>query len=166
MIQRIIIGCAMSLCAVLVLAACGDTASGQPPNPNPDGRGAGSAETARPTQPSAAPPTSEHPPPRHCPDAHLTVNPARPPAPICLRVGHILRLSTAASPLQPWENLTSSDPRVVTCESTRGADGAVQARCTGLKPGTAVLSTQTMPFQGDPHGPAQVMWQLTVTVTK
>lgn len=163
MIQRIIIGCTLGVSAAVVLAACGGTAGGQPPNASPGGRGTGSAETARPTQPSTAPPSSAG----QCrDDAHLTVDPAHPPAPICLRVGHVLHVSTTVSPHQPWESLASSDPGVVTCESTHVADGAVQAACTGQKPGTTIISTQTMPFQGDPHGPAQVMWQITVTVTK
>ena len=164
MYQRIITCCALSLCVAVGLAACGDTSHGQPPSP--DGHGTGSAEAARPVLPSAAPPTSGDPSPVPCPDgAHLAVDPAQPPAPICLRAGHVLHLSTTASPLQPWENFTSSAAEVVTCESTRTGDGAVQATCTAQTPGTSVITSQTTPFSGDPHGPAQLMWQLTITVT-
>jgi hypothetical protein len=164
--QRIITGYSLSLFVAVLIAACGETAQGQPANPNPGGSGRGSAETGQPGRPVNTPPAPAHPSPARCPDgAQVTVDPAHLPAPICLSVGHTVHLSTTASPLQPWQTFASSDPDVVRCESTRTRDGAVQAKCTGQKPGTAVLTTGTTPFQGDPHGPAQRMWQLTITVT-
>jgi hypothetical protein len=163
--QRIIIVCTLSFCAAILLAACGDAAAeGRTPNSSP--AGSGSADAGRLVRPPTAPPSSESPPPARCPDgARIAVDPAHPPAPICFSVGHTVHLSTAPSPYQPWETFTSSDPDVVTCETSRVPDGAAQAKCTGRKPGTAVVTTGTMPFQGDPHGPAQQTWQLTITVT-
>jgi hypothetical protein len=161
--QRMIIGYTLSLCAVVALAACGDAAPGQPSKPDPGG--SGSADAGSLVQPHATTPTSEPPSPARCPDnAHITVNPAEPAAPICLSVGHTVHLNTEPSPHQPWETFTSSDPDVVRCESAPVPDGAMQADCTARKPGTAIVSTGTMPFSGDPHGPAQQMWQLTITV--
>jgi hypothetical protein len=95
---------------------------------------------------------------------HLVADPATPPAPVCLRVGEELNLSTPTSPLQPWQPFTSSDPQVLDCHPTPSADGAASAVCTARRPGSATVSTVTGPFSGDPHGPAQHMWQLTITV--
>jgi hypothetical protein len=161
--NRRIIGYALTACAVAAVAGCGGTARGAPSEPTPGGTG--SADAGSLALPSAT--TSAAPPsPARCADGQpIAVEPTRPPGPICLKVGDTLHLSSAPSPHQPWEPFASSDPAVVSCDTVRAPDGAVRADCTAHKPGHAVVSTGTMPFRGDPHGPAQQMWQVTITVT-
>jgi len=146
--QRIAIACAI-LAAAGVPAACGRTAGG------------------RASPPTATAPVSA-PAPRRCADgaagADVIVDPARPPKPVCISVGHVVELSTGIAPHHPWSAFASSDPAVLACASARVPGGAVQARCTGRRPGIAVITTGTMPVPGDPHGPAQRIWELTVTV--
>jgi hypothetical protein len=86
------------------------------------------------------------------------------PAAVCLTRGGSLLVRTEPSHLQPWAPLASSDESIVRCRSRRLADGAVEATCTAVGPGTATLSTSTAPFGGDPHGPPQDTWRLPITV--
>jgi hypothetical protein len=58
----------------------------------------------------------------------------------------------------------SSDATVLRCVTRPLADGAVEATCTAQRPGTATVTTATGPFAGDPHGPPQATWQLSITV--
>jgi hypothetical protein len=110
------------------------------------------------------PPTASATPTAGCAPATLTIVKGTPPAPVCLAAGADLNLTSEASPLQPWSALDSSDPAVLSCHSTGHPDGSITATCHANKPGTATLTTVTAPFAGDPHGPAQYQWQLTVTV--
>jgi hypothetical protein len=93
------------------------------------------------------------------------VDPAEPPRPVCVGVGHVVRIVTGMSPSRPWKGFSSSDPAVLRCDSARAPDGSARAECTGERAGRAVVVTGTLPFSGDPHGPAQRIWELTVTVT-
>ena len=94
------------------------------------------------------------------------MDPASVPTPICVHVGQTVQLSTGISPHQPWQEFVSSDPHVVSCTSARVPDGAMTADCRALAPGVVTVSTGTMPFAGDPHGPAQYVWELSITVEK
>jgi polyphosphate kinase 2 (PPK2 family) len=53
---------------------------------------------------------------------------------------------------------------VVSCTSAAGPDGTIAGTCRALRAGTAEVSTMTAPFAGDPHGPPQYLWRLTVEV--
>ena len=165
-----LIGIGATIVAVTVAAiACG--------GPTPTGSAGGTAAghgTAGPA--SATSPTPEpqsgHPKPSgpgsaSCAEGsrQLTIDPAAPPPLLCLRIGETLYLSTPASPLQPWQPFMSSDPQVLECRGGNGAEGTVAAVCTARRAGQAAVTTQTGPFSGDPHGPAQQSWHLTVQVT-
>lgn len=128
----------------------------------------GSAEpavTARP-QPTAMP-TAPNTTPVACPydGTPITIRPGDQPAPICLHPGDLLTLGAQPSPTQPWQPPTSSAPATLRCDSRPLADGALTATCHALGLGTASVSTTTAAFAGDPHGPAQYTWTLTVHVT-
>jgi len=94
----------------------------------------------------------------------LTIEWGGPPRPVCLRVGATLVIVAPSSPLQPWQQFTSSNPRVLTCDTRKSADGAATATCHARQPGRATVRTMTAAFSGDPHGPAQQVWSLPVTV--
>jgi hypothetical protein len=96
----------------------------------------------------------------------VTARPGQDPGPVCLSGGRDLRLDTPSSTLQPWQPFTSSNPRVLDCKSTVDSNGAAHATCTAGQRGVAVVSTHTGPFSGDPHGPPQTSWQVSVTVTR
>lgn len=99
-----------------------------------------------------------------CGPATITVVKGNPPAPICRIAGTDLRITSDQSHLQPWSPLTSSDPTILDCRTTSHPDGSITATCHAGRAGTATLTTITAPFGGDPHGPAQYRWQITVTV--
>lgn len=101
-----------------------------------------------------------------CGSARVTVSPGAGAAPVCLRVGEQLVLDAPSSPTQPWQLFTSSDTQTVTCDSSQQPNGSATATCRAIHPGAATISTGTAPFAGDPHGPPQQQWQLTVTVPK
>jgi hypothetical protein len=86
------------------------------------------------------------------------------PLPIRLTAGTDLHIHSGPSPQQPWSALESSDPAVLACHNIGHPDGSVTATCHAVTPGTATLTTVTAPFKGDPRGPAQHRWQLSVTV--
>jgi len=86
------------------------------------------------------------------------------PEPVCLPVNGSLRLTADPSPHQPWGQLVSSDPKILSCSSAAGPQGTVSGVCTPHLPGTVTVSTMTAPFAGDPHGPPQFRWELRVTV--
>jgi hypothetical protein len=158
--RRITTTAVCSALTMIALAACGATGPGRA-----ESAGGGSAEAASPFTPPPTHQGSKPSSPDRCGGRlYVGVDTANPPAPVCLQVGQELRLAAGASPQQPWETFTSSDPAVVSCTSTRLPDGAVQAICRARRPGTATITTGTMPFAGDPHGPVQHIWQLAVTV--
>ena len=70
-----------------------------------------------------------------------------------------LRLTADPSPGQPWGPLVSSNPKILSCSSETGADGAVNGVCTPHLPGTVTVSAMTTP-----DGPARLRWELRVTV--
>jgi hypothetical protein len=118
-----------------------------------------------PTPASDPTPAPSTPPAAHaCGPATITVVKGNQPAPICLTAGTDLRITSGPSHLQPWSPLTSSDPTILDCSTTTGPDGSITATCHARRAGIATLSTITAPFAGDPHGPAQYRWQITVTV--
>lgn len=164
MMRRTLIVAHLAVCAAVALAACGGVVGGSTAagsgSAGKGGVGGGSAEAASPSTP-AQPPTRS---PGCGGDADVQVDPRATPAPICLSVGEAVRVGTGISPHQPWKPFVSSDPTVVSCTSVRVPDGAVQGTCRALRPGIAVITTGTMPFAGDPHGPAQYDWQLEITV--
>jgi hypothetical protein len=86
------------------------------------------------------------------------------PGPVCLPVNGSLRLTSDPSPHQPWGQLVSSNPKILSCTSEAGAQGAVSGVCTPHLPGTVTVSTMTAPFAGDPHGPPQFRWELRINV--
>lgn len=83
---------------------------------------------------------------------------------MCLHVGETLTISAPPSAAQPWQPMTVSDEMLLTCTSQHGAQGSLTAVCHALKRGTAAVSTMTAPFSGDPHGPAQFIWTLTIEI--
>jgi len=148
--------------AVAALAAygCGPGQSpARPPTPGPSGSAgpAVSGGSSAGTPPSSGQPTG-------CGPLVVVASQRDQPAPVCLRRGATLRVATEPSPRQPWSPPVSSDGSVLRCESRQAAEGRAEAVCTAMGRGTATVSTQTGPFAGDPHGPAQYLWQLTVTV--
>jgi hypothetical protein len=84
-----------------------------------------------------------------------TARPGETPGPVCVRVGAVLRITSAPAPERPWQPVTSSDPGVLACESAAGPDGTVEATCRALRPGTAAAAT------AERGGAA---WRLPVTV--
>lgn len=86
------------------------------------------------------------------------------PDPVCVAVNGSLRLSSDPSPHQPWGQLVSSDPKILSCASESGPQGTVSGVCAPHLPGTVTVSTMTAPFAGDPSGPPQFRWELRVTV--
>jgi len=145
--------------AVLLLSGCGGGAPRTPGGPAPAGGSAG-ATSARPVPPTGTTPAS----PAGCDVRQVTVKPGEAPPPVCLPVGAELRIDTPASPRQPWQPFTSSDPRVVACTTTYAPVGAAIATCRALRAGTATVGSMTAPFSGDPHGPPQQYWELSVRV--
>ena len=110
-------------------------------------------------------PAPSIPPAAHaCGPATITVVKGNPQAPICLTAGTDLHIASDPSHLQPWSPLASSDPTVLDCHTTTHPDGSITATCHARRAGTATLTIITAPFAGDPHGPAQYRWQITVTV--
>ena len=95
----------------------------------------------------------------------IAIRPGGQPAPVHLHPGDTLTLAATSSWLQPWQPLTSSDPTILRCTSRSQADGALTATCHAIAVGTVTVSTTTAPFAGDPHGPAQHTWTLTVHIT-
>jgi hypothetical protein len=90
-----------------------------------------------------------------------TVRPNEEVGPVCLLVGAKLEITSAPSPTQPWQLLASSDAAVLKCTSTSGPNGSVSGTCQAVKPGTALVTTQTK----QPTDHANDRWRLTVTVT-
>jgi hypothetical protein len=100
-----------------------------------------------------------------CPSGTVTLDiDATPTAPLCLRTAATLHLTAQSSPHQPWQPLVSSGPGVLRCQSHPAADGSLTGTCVAVAPGSAALHTSTAPFPGDPHGPPQQDWNVTVTV--
>lgn len=109
--------------------------------------------------------TAPTPAPAGCPDSlSVTVRAQQPAARVCLTVGGTLRVTSEPSARQPWQPLSTSDGTVLSCASSPGPDGTIEAACRALRAGTATVSTYTAPFPGDPQGPQQYSWQLVVTV--
>lgn len=141
----------------VLLAACAG---------NSDAAGSGgSAEPASTARPQPTP--SPTPPAAACPydGKPITIRPGGQPTAICLHPGDVVTLTAPGSPIQPWQPPTSSDPAILSCASRALAAGALTATCHALGVGTATVSTRTAPFAGDPHGPAQHTWTLTVHIT-
>jgi hypothetical protein len=154
--------------ALLLLAACGSGSAGQVGDsggsPGDSAGSASAAGTAGPLSSSSevrATPTSTG-----CSSVPESVHAhhGEQPAAVCLTPGATLHIVTDPSPRQPWSTLTSTDESVVRCTSRATPDGAIEATCTAVKPGTVTVSTVTASFAGDPHGPAQYMWRLEITV--
>lgn len=90
---------------------------------------------------------------------------APPPAPQCLTADAVLRIRMPDAPARPWSWPVSSDDAVVHCTARQLPQGAAEAVCIGRRTGTATVTTSATPFAGDPHGPPQAPWQVTITVT-
>jgi hypothetical protein len=117
------------------------------------------------SEPSPTPPRPVSTPGPTCVPGPITIVKGSVPEPVCLAVGSRLHLTSEASARQPWSAVQSSDPGVLSCQSTTHADGSVTATCHSVSPGSATLTTTTAPFAGDRYGPPQFRWQLAVTVT-
>src|SRR5689334_3774139 len=63
------------------------------------------------------------------PAADLVISPGATPPPQQLTSGGVLRLASQPSPAQPWAELTSSDPAVLSCDSRQHSDGSVSGTC-------------------------------------
>ena len=98
------------------------------------------------------------------PPSSITARAGERPRPVCLRVGQSLTITTQASPTQPWQLMTASNPALLACTSHGIGQGAVTATCKALRSGTVTVSTTTAPFAGDPHGPPQYTWSLIIEV--
>jgi hypothetical protein len=151
------------------LAACAGTAATSPNSQGSDSVGSsGSATPARTARPGQPPPpttpASNGTPGCTPARATITARAGDQPVPVCLHPGHTLTITTEPSPLQPWQPMTSTDPAVLMCSSQPLPQGARTATCRALRPGTATVTTITAPFSGDPHGPAQHTWTLTIHV--
>lgn len=96
--------------------------------------------------------------------ATITIVLGHEPAPVCMRVGDTVTITAPPSARQPWQPMKSSDAAVLACTSHQEDQGALTAVCHALKPGAVIASTITAPFAGDPHGPPQFMWSLTIHV--
>lgn len=83
---------------------------------------------------------------------------------MCMHVGGTMTITAPPSAAQPWQPMKTSDATVVACTSHQENQGALTGVCHALKPGTAIVTTMTAPFAGDPHGPAQIMWTLRIHV--
>jgi hypothetical protein len=158
MTTRYPVAMALMLGALVAVAGCAASAGDQPATLS--GGAASAASTATPP-PSPSPDSS----PGCASAGRVTVQAGTSPQAICLPVGRQILLDAPASPHQPWQPFTSSNPDVLACTSAPTNDGGATATCHALRPGTATVNTTTAPFAGDPHGPPQYTWQLTVTVS-
>jgi hypothetical protein len=140
---------------LLIAAGCGGNRPAGPPSTSA-GPGTGTVITGS-SPPSATTNTG-------CGPHTVTAKPYEQPAPVCLTVGASLHITTQPSPNQPWDLPTSSDESVLACTASRFGDGAAEATCAAVHPGTALVTAATDPFAGDPHGPPQAQWQLHVTI--
>jgi hypothetical protein len=162
---------------LIALAACASTGSGSAASSD-SGSGATSgaqsspgsvgsaatAGTARPGPPgTSAVPLPVDPVCSPAPAA-LTARFGEQPRPVCLRAGQSLTITMPPSPGQPWQSMTTTDAAVLACTSQAADQGARTATCRALRPGLASVSTTTAPFAGDPHGPPQYTWTLTIHV--
>jgi hypothetical protein len=145
-----------AMCLVLVVTGC----ASRPAEPS-SGGSAAAAGTGGPTPDSPGPPSST----LGCGSGErITIHQAQPPQPVCLPIGATLSIDAPASPLQPWQPFTTSNARLITCTTTVSRDGSATGTCRALRPGQATITTTTAAFSGDPHGPAQQLWQLAVTI--
>jgi hypothetical protein len=152
--------------SLLFLAACGATTPNAVGSEQPHSSGSAAPATTAPPQtppPSATTPSGN---PTSCPlkTLALTAQPGDHPAPVCLHPGDTLTITAQASPLQPWQPAISTNPAALSCTSQRQAGGALTIVCHALHSGDAAVSTTTAPFSGDPHGPAQYTWTLSVRI--
>lgn len=152
--------------------------SGTPQPPPPDSSTATTSSNSEPTTgPISGPPLSSITPdgkpiPTGAPPSggpcqsqpSVRIKAGARPDPVCLPVNGLLHITSDPSPQQPWAALLSSDPKVLSCASQVGKDGAVTATCTPHLAGTVTITTMTAPFAGDPSGPPQYQWTLRVTV--
>ena len=162
MVNRALATAVVYTLAAVLVSACATGAPGAAASGEPSPGGSAPDASIRPTPSTGATPT----PSGDCAagTVQLTVRPGEPTQRACLRVGAVLRIDAPASPRQPWQPFVTSDPQVVGCTTTQGQDGAATATCRALGAGTATVTTMTGPFAGDPHGPMQQRWQLTVEV--
>lgn len=151
-----------ALLALMLLSACGPAAT--PPSAASSGGGPdGPARTTPPmTELTSVPRTEGGTPNCAPPTRSITARAGELPSAICLHVGETIDISTERSPPQPWQAMISTDAATVECTSTNVAGGTVRAVCRARQPGTAIVSTTTAPFAGDPHGPPQTTWALTI----
>jgi hypothetical protein len=152
---------AMAFMVAALVAVTGCAASAGEQTANSSGGGAASAASTVTPPPSPSPASS----PGCASAGRVTVQTGTSPQAICLSVGREVLLDAPASPHQPWQPFASSNPDVLVCTSAPTNDGGATANCRALRPGTASVTTTTAPFAGDPHGPPQYTWQLTVTVS-
>ena len=144
----------------------GSTGSGDSTASATSSGSAGPGRSTRPLPPAAS--ASPSSPPTLCTPAPavIAVHPGEPSATVCLKVGNTVTITAPPSAAQPWMPLTTSDAAVLACTSQRQDQGSFTATCRALAPGTATVTTQTAPFAGDPHGPPQYMWVLTIIVVR
>jgi hypothetical protein len=166
MANRALATAAMCALVAVLLPACANGASDAAASGEPSSGGSASDASIRPAPPTGGTPTPTSTPSGECvaSSPQVTVQPGESPQPICLRVGAVLRIHAPASPRQPWQPFLTSDPQVASCTTTQGPDGAATATCRALRAGSTIIRSMTAPFAGDPHGPMQQEWQLTVNV--
>lgn len=156
---------------LVLLGACASAGASQGSASGSAGSGgsaaAGDSTGPVPSASSTGPAPSPEPSPAgECAPAPavITIRIGHQPPAVCLRVGDSLTITAPSSAAQPWQPMTVTDASVLACTSQRGDQGSLTAVCRALKPGVANVSTMTAPFAGDPHGPAQFMWTLTIHV--
>jgi hypothetical protein len=154
----------VSLLVALAATGCAQATTESGGQPATGSDSAGPAAIAPPTTPATAAPIPTPTRSPRCGDATITVVQGTTPAPLCLRVGARLIILSQPSQLQPWSKLASSYTVVLDCRSDQHSDGSVTGVCTAREPGSVVVSTTTAPSAGDPHGPPQYLWQVTVTI--
>jgi hypothetical protein len=148
---------------IVLLTSCAAAASNTSSNQEPGSAGsAPGATTAAVSQPPATPGSGASGCRRD--GAPIIVRAGDQPAPVCLHPGETLTMTTETSPTQPWQPMTTSDATVLGCASRPLANGSRTATCHALQPGIATVATTTAAFTGDPHGPAQYAWTLTIHV--
>ena len=134
--------------ALLVLAGCG----GPPDMEAVEVRTASQPPPLITSAPGSPGPSLSPPPRKDCVSSteEATARSEESPGPICLVVGATLHVTSTPSPPTPWEPLATSDASVLRCKSTVGPAGVLDGACQAMKPGTAVIGSNT--------------WRLTVFV--
>lgn len=155
-----------TLMAVVVVGVPACTTSGNGPAGSP--ASSVSTPAANGTATATARPPSPIPARSGCVTGRTVVSwlPDRPSPPrLCVRVAaEVVVVLHAPGTAGRWQPPTSSDPRVADVGPAGvSQEGAVSATVYARLAGTAVISSYSE-FEGDPHGPPSIRWQLILDV--